>query len=158
MPLLPSPPKAIRHVFLTEYAMTQIGKFAAKRGRNEVGGPMVGYMTVDHALVVTNVAGPGPRGECLPTKVKIDGRFATSFCAEQAALAKGAVRYVGDWHIHSADDANPSSEDWRAIAKLPALNEWGYPVVSLILSADLTFYSCIHRGGAAECSVLGFDA
>jgi integrative and conjugative element protein (TIGR02256 family) len=157
--LLPRSPQAIRHVFLTETAFARIQVLAARRGINEVGGPLAGYMTTDHALVVTAAAGPGPRGECRPASVLIDGQHATAFCAAQAELSGGLVRYVGDWHIHNGDDARPSPTDLKALKRLPRANEWGYPIVSIILISDLDHYVCIHRQGrgfeAVECSIHG---
>lgn len=158
MSFLPPRIKAIRHVFLSDHAFSLVEGLAAKRGRNEVGGPMIGYMTVDHALIITEVTGPGPRGECRPASVLIDGAFATAFCEREAQRSGGQLQYVGDWHIHSGDDATPSPTDFKALRKLPRLNAWGYPVVSLVLSSSLGHYVCLHRKGsgyaAIECSVM----
>ncbi len=153
-----SSPQTIRHVFLTSAAYGHIVSIVARRGLNETGGPLVGYMSVDHALVITAAGDPGPRGVCRPDRVMIDGRHATAFCAAETARAHGAVRYVGDWHVHNGVDATPSPTDLRALRTLPECNDWGYPTISLILCATLDEYACICRIGrklgALECSVL----
>lgn len=148
--------KIPRHLFLTEDAFAAISSFAATRGPNEIGGAAVGYVSTDHALVVTDVCGPGPRGVCTPDRVTIDGRHATAFCDRHYAASQGAIQYLGDWHVHTGESANPSRVDFRAIRKLPRLNAWGYPTISLILNSSLTSYTCLTASGSdLACSILG---
>lgn len=137
--------KAIRHVFITDPALLRVVMIASRRGPDETGGPMVGYMTVDEALVVTNVAGPGLHGLTSRVSVTIDGAHATRFTAEETERSGGRVRYVGDWHVHPGEDVSPSPTDRSALRLLPARNDWGYPVVSLIFSASLQQRKCFHR-------------
>ncbi|MFZ5497271.1 MAG: Mov34/MPN/PAD-1 family protein [Verrucomicrobiota bacterium] len=151
-------PKSIRHAFITDDAFRVISMIAARRGANETGGPLVGYASTDHALVIVDVAGPGPQGICLPNSVTIDGAYATAFCANASHISSGQHHYLGDWHVHNADNAEPSPRDFVALKKLPATNAWGYPTISLILSAKLDYYVCLCRIGRkftfVECAVL----
>lgn len=155
---LPSKAKAARHVFLTAAAYERIAAICARRGQNETGGVAIGYATVDHALVVTDVSGPGPNGACDRFSVHIDGKHATAYCANAADQSSGAIQYLGDWHVHSDDSAQPSPVDLTALRRLPKLNAWGYPIFSLVLSASLASYTCIFRSGSKvmtfECSIL----
>lgn len=137
--------KVPRHLFLTEGALRALTAVTVDRGNNETGGAMVGYATVDDALVVTDVCGPGPRGECSRHRVTIDGRHTSAFCARHVDTSKGAIQYLGDWHVHSEDSAEPSPIDLVALKKLPRSNAWGYPIVSLILSSTLQTYTCLYR-------------
>lgn len=149
--------KTPRHLFVTEEAFAAIASLAGARGTNETGGAAVGYATVDDALVITDVCGPGPRGKCLPYRVTIDGRHASDFCARHADTSSGALQYLGDWHVHSQESAEPSPTDFTALRKLPPLNAWGYPTISLILSASLAGYTCLYRNrtySVLECSIL----
>lgn len=149
--------KIPRHLFVTEEAFAAITALADARGTNETGGAAVGYATVDDALVITDVCGPGPRGKCSPHRVTIDGRHASAFCVRHADSSNGAVQYLGDWHVHSEESAEPSPTDFVALRKLPRLNAWGYPIISLILSASLAGYTCLYRNrpsSVLECSIL----
>ena len=150
--------KVIRHAFLTDDALRSIRLIVAKRRTNETGGPMVGYASVDHALVIVDVAGPGPRGFCTPDSVTIDGAYATAFTAKASRESSGQFQYLGDWHVHNGDHAEPSPRDFVALRKLPASNAWGYPTVSLILCAKLDNYVCLCRMGRefsfVECATL----
>jgi len=150
--------KIPRHVFLTDQAYRRIVDISANRGINETGGPTVGYATVDDALVVTNVSDPGPRGASSPERVTIDGSHATAFCSKETVTSNGCIHYLGDWHIHTEESAQPSLVDYAALKKLPKLNVWGYPIFSLVLSASLENYTCIFRHGRSistlECSLI----
>jgi integrative and conjugative element protein (TIGR02256 family) len=157
MSLLSTKTKISRHAFLTASAFQRIADICAGRGGNEIGGVLVGYATVDHALVVIDASGPGPRSLCTRHTVRIDGRYATTFCASAAEASNGSVQYLGDWHVHTDDTADPSPVDIAALKKLPKLNAWGYPAFSLILNASLRAYTCIYRRGpqvnTLECSI-----
>lgn len=137
--------KAIRHVFITSAAFLRITLLASMRGDDETGGPMVGYITTDHALVVTNVGGPGLRGRVFPYSVMIDGEHAAVFCAQEQDRSNGLFRFVGDWHVHPSEDVSPSPTDRNALRTLPRHNDWGYPIVSIIFGASLQERNCIHR-------------
>jgi integrative and conjugative element protein (TIGR02256 family) len=158
MRLLPPKPKTVRHVFLTAAAFDQIAEIASNRGDDEIGGVLVGYATEDDALVVTDASGPGPRGKCTPHTVRIDGRYATEFCAIAAKSTHGATQYLGDWHVHTTASAEPSSVDMVALKKLPKLNAWNYPIFSLVLNCSLNGYACIFRQGlrtrSLDCSII----
>jgi integrative and conjugative element protein (TIGR02256 family) len=155
---LPSKAKVARHVFLTAGAYDRIAEISARRRENEIGGVLVGYATVDHALVVVDVSGPGPKGVCARHSVTIDGQYATAFCARASESSDSAVQYLGDWHVHTDHTAEPSPVDFAALRKLPKLNAWGYPIFSLVLSASLKSYTCIFRHGMRvatfECSII----
>ena len=155
---LSSKAKVARHVFLTAGAYDHIAEISARRRENEIGGVLVGYATIDHALVVTGVSGPGPKGVCARHSVTIDGQYATTFCASAAKSSNGTIQYLGDWHVHTDDIAEPSPVDFAALKKLPKLNAWHYPIFSLVLSASLRSYTCIFRHGMRvstfECSII----
>lgn len=136
--------KKIRAVFIKDSAFGCISGLNILAEKNETGGAMVGYVSVDGSLVVTNVCGPGEGGVCEPNRVLIDGAAATRFCESEFDKTKGAVRYVGDWHIHRSMNLTPSAKDLKALWALPRSNDWGYPIVSLILSDDLSEYLCFY--------------
>lgn len=81
----------------------------------ETGGPMVGYITPDATLVITDIAGPGPRGVCKIYSVTIDGEHSKQFCDQAYANSGGESDYIGDWHCHPSLSLRPSMDDETAM-------------------------------------------
>jgi len=81
----------------------------------ETGGPLVGYIAKDGALVVTDAAGPGPKALLGPFSVTIDGEHAQKFCDRILSESDGRIDYVGDWHKHPGLSLRPSEHDVSAM-------------------------------------------
>jgi integrative and conjugative element protein (TIGR02256 family) len=87
-------------------------------GSRETGGPLVGYLSDDGAVVVTGAGGPGPRAQRRVTSVQIDGRHATSFCSQIYEESNGLFDYIGDWHRHTLWSLKPSKSDEQAMLEV----------------------------------------
>lgn len=105
-----------RHVFI---ARSVLATFRREVQRvlyyKETGGPLVGYISADGALVVTHAGGPGPRAEHRQRSVLIDGAYAQKFCDKIHRESDGRLDYVGDWHNHPGLSLSPSSHDVEAM-------------------------------------------
>ena len=81
----------------------------------ETGGPLVGYVSKDRALVVADAGGPGPRAKLERYSVTIDGEQAQKFCDKICRESDGLMDYVGDWHKHTGISLRPSKQDVSAM-------------------------------------------
>ena len=104
-----------RHVFVLDTCLDVIIAESKKVRFKETGGPLVGYISNDHALVITGATGPGPKAELSRYSVVIDGEFAQKFCDEMYSASSGKLDYVGDWHRHTGWSLEPSKEDVHAM-------------------------------------------
>ena len=77
----------------------------------ETGGPLVGYVAKDGALVVVDANGPGPKARLERFSVTIDGQHAQEFCDQSSRESDGRIDYVGDWHKHPGFSLSPSGDD-----------------------------------------------
>jgi integrative and conjugative element protein (TIGR02256 family) len=109
-----------RHVFIVQSVLTTIRKEVRRARFTETGGPLVGYVSEDQALVVTHASGPGPRAKLGPFSVLVDGRHAQRFCDRMSQRTEGRIDYVGDWHRHLGWSLKASSDDLRAMRKVAA--------------------------------------
>lgn len=95
--------------------MVVIAGESKKARRVETGGPLVGYVSEEGFLVVTDATGPGPRAKQERYSVTIDGKHAQSFCDRINFRSHGRIDYVGDWHRHTGMSLRPSGEDALAV-------------------------------------------
>lgn len=102
-------------VILLPTCMSVIRAESRKARGIETGGPLVGYLAENGALIVTGAAGPGPRGRCEQYAVMIDGEYAQKFCDRAHHESCGRIDYVGDWHKHPGFSLSPSTHDVSAI-------------------------------------------
>ena len=109
-----------RHVFIVQSVLTTIRREVRRARFTETGGPFVGYVSEDQALVVTHAAGPGPRAKLSPFSVLIDGKYAQRFCDRISRRTEGRIDYVGDWHRHLGWSLKASNDDLRAMKKMAA--------------------------------------
>jgi integrative and conjugative element protein (TIGR02256 family) len=97
----------------------------------ETGGILLGYAADEHTLRVTAVSPPGPRALKMPFFFRRDTKFLQRWLERRCELSGGQNDYVGEWHVHHALDAPPSTVDrcalWR-IARRP-----NYPTTSPLL-------------------------
>lgn len=100
----------------------------------EIGGPMVGYLLPDATLVITDLAGPGPRGICRFYSVTIDGEHSKSFCDQAFTESGGLCDYVGDWHCHPSLSLQASQGDIDAMETMANTDGLTQYPVSLIYS------------------------
>jgi integrative and conjugative element protein (TIGR02256 family) len=117
-----------RHVFLVEAVLNTFRSEARRAGWCETGGPLVGYLSDDGAVVVTGAGGPGPRAQRRLTSVQIDGRHATAFCSQIYHQSNGSFDYVGDWHRHTLWSLKPSKSDEQAMMVLSESCLLGAPI------------------------------
>lgn len=104
-----------RHVFTVGTVLQAIRREVQRAWFVETGGPLVGYVSVDDALVVTHAGGPGPRAVRQRHSVLIDGRHAQVFCDTSRRESAGRLDYVGDWHRHPGWSLAPSRYDVEAM-------------------------------------------
>jgi len=122
-----------RQIFVSNRCMGVIQREVSIAKGTETGGSLVGYQTVDSALVITDACGPGPKAILKRTSVQIDGAFSDIFCKASRVASNGAYDYVGDWHRHTGWSLDPSEADNAAMKKM---SDWAScpsrPLVSLI--------------------------
>jgi integrative and conjugative element protein (TIGR02256 family) len=111
-----------RHVFIVRSALATIRKEVRRARFTETGGPLTGYISEDHALVVTHAAGPGPRATLRPFSVVIDGTHAQQFCDKVRRRTGGRLDYVGDWHRHLGWSLKASPDDRDAMRTMAAFD------------------------------------
>ncbi len=109
-----------RHVFVVRPVLETIRDEARRARYRETGGPLVGYISEDRALVVTHASGPGPRAQLRFSSVLIDGVHAQTFCDAVHRESQGRLDYVGDWHRHPGWSLRPSDLDATAMRKIAA--------------------------------------
>jgi integrative and conjugative element protein (TIGR02256 family) len=107
-----------RHIFVVETVLNVFRDESRHAGWRETGGPLIGYLSDDKAVVVTGAGGPGPRAQRRLTSVQIDGRHATSFCSQIYHQSNGSFDYIGDWHRHTLLSLKPSESDERAMLQM----------------------------------------
>ena len=64
---------SLKRVCISPTALKKIHAFVKPSGAREIGGPMVGYVTHENELVITDVSGPGLNGRRMPFNVTVDG-------------------------------------------------------------------------------------
>lgn len=109
-----------RHIFIVQSVVATIRREVRRARFTETGGPLLGYISEDDALVVTNAAGPGPRAKLSPVSVVIDGRHAQRFCDRMRRRTDGRIDYIGDWHSHLGWSLKPSKDDLEAMRTMAA--------------------------------------
>ena len=107
-----------RHVFVLASVLLVIRREVGRHRWTETGGPLAGYVSEDHALVVTHAAGPGRRGQRNLFSVVIDGADAQAFCDAVYRESGGLFDYVGDWHRHVGWSLNHSRRDTAAMRQV----------------------------------------
>ena len=107
-----------RRVCVLDTVVSKVREEIAQVRFRETGGPMVGYVSLDRALVVTDVSGPGPRAELRRDSVLIDGIHAQRFCNQAYRRSRRRIDYVGDWHRHMGFSLEPSPRDIEAMVTM----------------------------------------
>lgn len=128
---------SLKRVCIGPTALEKIHALVKSSGVREIGGPMVGYVTHENELVITDVSGPGLKGRRMPFNVTVDGEHAERFCDRAFRDSGGKLDFVGDWHSHPSICIRPSEGD-RLAMKLLAETPGLVPnPVSLIYSSRL---------------------
>lgn len=104
-----------RHIFIVRSVLMTIRQEIGRARWTETGGPLVGYISEDEALVVTHAGGPGPKSVLTHSSVLIDGEYAQGFCTKVNREWSGRIDYVGDWHRHPGWSIYPSDRDIEAM-------------------------------------------
>ena len=107
-----------RHIFIYKTVLEKIRYEVKLKKHHETGGPLVGYISEDNALVVVDAGGPGPKAEHSFFSVLIDGANAQNFCNEIYDSSGGDYDYIGDWHRHMCFSLVPSKDDEIAMTKM----------------------------------------
>ena len=115
--------------------VAKIRAFVKSAGSCEIGGAMVGFESKDGRLIITDIAGPGPKGKCLPFNVMIDGEHSQNFCDQAHRRSNGLWDFVGDWHCHPSFLIRPSEGDQQAMKLLADTPKMPLRLVSLIYSS-----------------------
>ncbi len=93
-----------------------------KSPRTETGGALVGYLSQDNCVIVTDACGPGPRAELKRYSVLIDGKYTSAFCNRIFEESGGRLDYVGDWHRHPGWSLSTSPQDLDAMVTIKESN------------------------------------
>jgi len=121
-------------------ALGKIRALVRSSGTRETGGPMVGFVTDEHELVIADVAGPGQNGKCMPFNVTVDGEHSQRFCDLAYRNSGGKFDFVGDWHCHPSICIRPSEGDRQAMKLLADTPGLVPNPVSLIYSSFLRVF------------------
>lgn len=107
-----------RHIFINQTVLDKIRQEVHLVKLKETGGPLVGYISEDNALVVVDAGGPGPKAKFSFFNITIDGEHAQFFCDKVYRESEGLYDYVGDWHRHMCFSLSPSTDDVNAMIKI----------------------------------------
>lgn len=110
-----------RHIFVMKSVLVTIRREVKLVPGRETGGPLVGYLTGDGAIVVTHAGGPGPNAVHARYSMEVDGAHAQRFCDGLRNATDGRLDYVGDWHNHPGFSLKPSTHDVAAIRTMANL-------------------------------------
>jgi integrative and conjugative element protein (TIGR02256 family) len=121
-------------VAITPTVLKKLRRLVKSVWFTETGGPMVGHLTPDGTLVITNVAGPGPKSVSKLYSVTIDGEHSQHFCDQAYSETGGKSDYVGDWHCHPSLSLQPSTDDVSAMRLMANTEGLTSTPVSLICS------------------------
>ena len=94
---------------------------AASADGNETGGVMIGLFDRAGSIVITDVAGPGPRAQRSPTRLRVDAEHDVMLASAIAREMPGQLIELGGWHTHPGVDTRPSRADCHHSAALLAL-------------------------------------
>jgi len=101
---------------------------------------MVGYVTHENELVITDVSGPGLNGRRMPFNVTVDGEHSKQFSDRAFRDSGGKLDFVGDWHSHPSICIRPSEGDRLAMKLLADTPGLVSNPVSLICSSLLKIF------------------
>lgn len=97
----------------------------------ETGGILFGHRVDDRTVCITEVSPPGPKAVKRPLFFRRDFRFLQRWLQRRHALSDGRDDYLGEWHVHHALDAPPSSVDKRELWRIARKDN--YPTDSPVL-------------------------
>lgn len=128
---------SLKRVCIGPTALEKIHALVKSSGAHEIGGPMVGYVTHENELVITDVSGPGLQGRRMPWNVTVDGEHSKQFSDRAFRDSGGKLDFVGDWHSHPSICIHPSEGDRLAMKLLAETPGLVSNPVSLIFSSRL---------------------
>jgi integrative and conjugative element protein (TIGR02256 family) len=131
---------SLKRACISPSALGKIRALVKSSGAHEIGGPMVGYVTDENELIITDVAGPGLNGKCMPFNVTVDGEHSQQFCDLAFRDSGGKHDFVGDWHCHPSICIRPSKGDRQAMKLLAETPGLIPNPVSLIYSSLLRIF------------------
>jgi len=91
---------------------------ARSRPGEETGGILIGYPVDDVTLRVTRASPPGPRALHRRFRFSRDTRHLQRYLDDIVDRTDGAEDYIGEWHVHPALNAPPSSVDRRSLWRI----------------------------------------
>ena len=107
-----------RRVGFTPGAHSALIAHVATEPRRETGGILLGHTSRDGITTVTKVSPPGPKAVKQPFFFRRDTRFLQHWLERRYDRSEGRDDYIGEWHVHHALDAPPSSVDKRELWKI----------------------------------------
>ena len=84
----------------------------------ETGGILMGHPVDDRLLRITRASPPGPRAKHGAFTFSRDTRFLQQYLDRLHDRSAGEEDYVGEWHVHPALDAPPSSTDRKSLWRI----------------------------------------
>ena len=133
-------------VTLDPGARTALMALVDAEPERETGGILVGHYPEPQQLRITQVSPPGPKAHKRRFGFSRDTRFLQKWLDRRVALSDGAEDYVGEWHVHHALDAPPSSTDRRSLWRIARRGNYptDQPMLLIVEDADghrrLRFY------------------
>lgn len=103
----------------------------------ETGGILLGFEVDERTLRVTAVSPPGPRALKMPRFFRRDTKFLQRWLEHRYELSDGRDDYVGEWHVHHALDAPPSSVDRNALWRIARKSNYPTSTPLLIIVEDV---------------------
>ena len=105
-------------VLLTPSVRSAITAHVRAAPKTETGGILIGRDGADDTLEITLATGPGPKAVRRKHFFLREKAFIQRALDREVARCKGAVEYVGEWHVHPAHDSPPSFVDRRSLWRI----------------------------------------
>lgn len=136
----------IRQVVLGPAVRATLAAHVAAKPDLETGGILVGRHLDEESVEVTAASPPGPRATHRRFSFSRDTKFLQSWLDEQFAQGEGEFDYVGEWHVHLALNAPPSSVDRRSLFRIARKKNYATssPILIIVESSPPTRRFCAY--------------
>lgn len=104
--------------WLARVAEDSIRAEAARYPKEETGGLLLGYFSLDGSVVVAEATGPGPLARRTANSFHPDVAWQRHELAHRYATSGRINTYLGDWHSHPGGAVNLSRTDRQTLRRI----------------------------------------
>ena len=105
-------------VWLARTAYTQLLEEALRKMPLETGGILLGYRSSGEEIIVTTIAGPGPKAGHRTNSFVPDDAYHRQAIRQHYQQSGRTEVYLGDWHTHPYAAAYLSERDKKTLRKI----------------------------------------